>query len=242
MNIENVYTTAEGLRATAENIIKALNAAEDAEKLQAPADVWRIFSIITAAEELRDAAAEEMRKQANKASGRATVAAAALRVLKDANTNYRETLHGANRSADGYIDICDGFRLLRLDASTAPELPERPESLGEYIDAARLYSETARNSSDPVNLPEPAALRLHIKTEKARKKTIRDKTPPLYTVTTGAGVSIYFNALFLLDMLEAFPNCKAYANSRSDRANVSAVIFTADNGRGLLLPVRPPKQ
>ena len=239
MNAERIYTTAEELHATAESIIKALNAAEVAEKLHAPREVWQILNIISIAEKLRDEAAEEMRRDANRASGRATVAAAALRVLKDANAQPREQIHGANRSADGYIDICDGFRLLRLNAETAPDLPERPADLPEYVNAARILPR-GFTQSDPVNLPSPAELRAYIKTEKARKKATKDKTPPLYTVTTGAGVSIYFNALYLLDMLEALPSCEAYA--ATERASLSGVIFEASNGRGYLLPVRPPKQ
>lgn len=242
MKAENIYTTAEALYTTAENIIKALNADETAQKLNAPREVWQIYNIWESLEKLRDEAAEEIRREASKHSGRATVYAAALRMLKAANEQPREALRGARPSADGFIDICDGFRLLRLDASTAPTLPENPANLPEYIDAARLYNETARGSSDPVQLPDPAELRAYIKTEKARKKAIKDKTPPLYTLTTDAGALIYFNADFLLDMLEALPRAKAYAADRRDRAQYSAITFCADNGRGLLLPVRPPKQ
>ena len=240
MNAANIYTAAEELRATSENIIKALNAAEDAERLQAPREVWQILNIIAVTERLRDEAAEEMRREANKASGRASVAAAALRILKDANAQPREGIQGANRSADGFIDICDGFRLLRLNASTAPELPERPATLTPYIDAARIYNLNARDHSDRVHLPDLGDLRAYIKTEKARKKAAKDKTPPICNVKTDAGAVIWFDACYLLDQLESLPSAKAYA--ADSRAEKSAVIFTADNGRGLLLPVRPPKQ
>lgn len=239
MNASKIYTTAAAIYTTADELIKAIRR----ETVTADGDALEsIYKIWDAAATLRDEAAEEMRREANKQSGRATIAAAALRVLKEANAQPRESLHGASRSADGYINICDYCRLLRFNASTAPELPERPESLPPYIDAARLYNGNARDHSDPVNLPEPATLRAFIKMEKARKKAIKDKTPPLYTVTTDAGALIYLNALFLLDMLEALPSAKAYAADRVTAAPTSCIIFEADNGRGLLLPVRPPKQ
>lgn len=242
MNIESIYTTAEALHATAENIIKALNADEAAEKLRAPREVWKIYNIWEELAKLRDDAAEEMRRESARQSKRATVYAAAMRILKDANASPREILHGANRSADGYIDICDGCRLLRLNAANAPDLPERPATLPPFIDAANLYKANARDHSDPVKLPDPAELRAHIKTEKARKKAAKDKTPPIWNVTTERGAVIWFNACYLLDMLEALPRAKAYAADRLSLAPSSCITLEAANGRGVLLPVRMPKQ
>lgn len=235
MKTENTYTTAAAIYTAADELIKAIRR----EEITTAADALGvIYSIWDAAATLRDEAAEEVRREAAKQSGRATVYAAVKRMLKAADASPRDALHGAHRSADGYINICDGFRLLRLNAETAPELPERPEGLPPYIDAARILPRDF-TQTDRVHLPDPAELRAHIKTEKARKKAARDKTPPLYSVTTDAGAVIYFNAAFILDMMEALPMAEAYA--AKDRASLSGVIFEAESGRGYLLPVRPPQ-
>lgn len=172
----------------------------------------------------KDISAETAKK-----SGRASALKAAERIIKSAKGQPKTALYGAWLNSSGKQCICDGFRAVRLIQPL--ELEKIPENILPIdLDNLMKYSET--NSGEPLPLPDPAELKTYIKTEKARKKAIKDNTPPVWSFGDDLPD---VNAQYLLDMLEIFPDSIAIpAESGTDKR---AIYFTSAGGDGLLMPV-----
>lgn len=183
---------------------------------------------------------EEIREEANKASGQGSVAKAAQNILKTAVkvNNYRECLHKAYRTSRS-LNICDGFRAVRFNLDTAPVLSEHPASYKDYPDIDRLIGSTVNNSVT-INVPSRASLVAYIKTEKARLKAKKDRSEVRLIMTDGYGRDVHVNAEFLLDMLDALPGATVTIDPR--RLKTSTLYFKAENGDGVLLQLRRPKE
>ncbi len=82
---------------------------------------------------------EEIRKEANKQSGSASVYKSACSILKEAQkTRHADMLCKAHRSKET-LDIYDFYRLVRFNLDTAPALPEHPKRYrisGVYFEAS----------------------------------------------------------------------------------------------------------
>lgn len=184
---------------------------------------------------LQEAAETEQRAEKAKTNGTKTIYTAATRILKNSaayNQARPALLYSYN---DGQrVNVCDGFKLIQLNAETAPELPALPEKMS-YINAARLM-DPATDNADAVTLPGISELKNYIKIEKAKKKAAGDKTAPTYILNTESGREIHTNALYLLDIMECLPGATAKANAHSV---IHPVYFESANGRGILCPVRP---
>lgn len=180
---------------------------------------WAAFNLLpfyqNAAELLIDCKAQ----LDTKTTPRGAVTAAG-KIIKNAP---RDNFRGIWEDAGKYW-ICDGFRLLRLndDISSLPHV-EKPADVSKAIDTAEKVEE--------IELPSAADLKAFISADKAKQG--KHFHPTGYKVMEGW----YCNPSFLLDMLSALPGCKAYKAKDS----VSPMYFSAENGDGVLLPVRPPK-
>ena len=185
---------------------------------------------------LIDTVEAEIRTEANKTGGVSSIVKAAERIMKSASKNAHKVLHKAHRT-DKHVTICDGFRVVRFNADTAPVLTEHPAGY-EYIDVARIVEQWAKNTL-PVQMPTLAELRAFIKTEKARLKA--EKKLPLvrFILNEGTEHEIHVDAQFLLDMLEALPGATVTADEQ--KYKTSALYFKAANGDGVLLPLRQGK-
>ena len=187
---------------------------------------------------LQEAAETEQRAEKAKTNGTKTIYTAAMRVLKNSaayNQARPVLLYSYN---DGqHVNVCDAYRLIQLNAETAPDLPALPENM-EYIDAARLMRSPAEKT-DVLPLPEISELKNYIKIEKAKKKAAKDKTAPLYSLTAESGIKILLNAQYLLDILECLPGAVARS---SIRGAIYPVYFESDAGRALICPCRPPEE
>lgn len=184
---------------------------------------------------LQEAAEKEQRAEKAKTNGTKTIYTAATRILKNSaayNQARPALLYSYN---DGTrVNVCDGFSLIQFNAETAPELPALPEKMN-YIDAARIM-DPATDNADAVTLPAVNDLKNYIKIEKAKKKAAKDKTAPVYILTTESGREIHTNAIYLLDVMECLPGATAKANTHSI---IKPLYFESENGRGILCPVRP---
>lgn len=179
---------------------------------------------------------EEIRDECNKASGNGNVGKAAERILRSASRDRRECFHKAYRGKKGVL-LCDSYRAVRFNLDTAPVLVEHPERY-DYPDIDRIIDGSKYNDV-PVNVPSLGELRAFIKTEKARLKAKKEKGVRL-KLNEGTETEIHLDAEFLLDMLEALP-CATVTASRQ-RTAISAIYFKAENGDGVLLPLRQPKK
>lgn len=177
---------------------------------------------------------DEIRDECNKANGKGTVAKAAERILKGAQSSPRGCFHKAFRGKKGIL-ICDGYRALRF--TSAPVLLTHPEGY-DYPDIDYIIDGSKYNDV-PLNVPSLGELRAFIKTEKARLKAKKEKGVRL-KLMEGTKYEIHLDAQFLLDMLEALPGATVTASKI--KTATSAVYFKAENGDGVLLPLRPPKE
>ena len=170
----------------------------------------------------------EARAQMDAATTPRTVTAAVSRILKNADSS-RPDFQGIFKNGDRFI-ACDGYRLVRL-VDDITSLPHKENA----FDVACVMKGPMQNR-DALELPSVADLRAFIAAAKAKKSGKNRKYACINTPYCLGGFW-YCNAEYLLDVLQALPGCKAYM---PDRAS-SPVYFTAENGDGVLLPVRPPK-
>lgn len=184
---------------------------------------------------LQEAAETEQRAEKAKTNGTKAIYTAATRILKNSaayNQARPALLYSYN---DGQrVNVCDGFKLIQFNAETAPELPALPEKM-QYIDAARVMDPATENAA-AVTLPGISELKNYIKIEKAKKKAAKDKTAPVYVLTTESGQKVHTNAIYLLDVIECLPGATAKASARGP---LYPLYFESENGRGILCPVRP---
>lgn len=172
----------------------------------------------------KDIATEEAKR-----AGRGNALKAARDIIKNAD---RDALRGAWVDKAGKQYICDGFRLAILDNPL--DLPGLPAGVSP-VDY-KCIMDAPRHNSLALTLPDPAELAAFVKSEKARKKAMADKTPPVYKFGDGLP---RVNAAWLLNMLELLPGAAAFISSCSGA--LSMIYFASDAGEGLLCPVRPPK-
>lgn len=179
---------------------------------------------------LKEDAETEIRKAAARSAGKLDRFKACGRVLKVAMSDQRPALRGA-WIADGLQYICDGYRLAGLRDPL--DLPAIPEGVAP-IDAARILDPAKHNAGAVLDLPDVAELRAHIKTEKARLKAAGDKHgAPAWDFGDDLP---RVNALYLLDMLEIFPDARAICSKH--RPKLDPIYFDSADGCGILLPVR----
>lgn len=180
----------------------------------------------------------EIRDECSREAGKSSVAKAAQRILKNAQAcqSARPCFHKAYRSKNT-LSLCDGFRAVRFNLDTAPTLDEHPENY-DYIDVDRIIDGAKDNSVQVLLTRDIVELRAYIKTEKARLKAKKEKRVKLI-VTDGYGLEIHLDAEYLLDMLEALPGATVTASRQ--KTQTSALYFKAENGDGVLLPLRPPR-
>ena len=165
--------------------------------------------------------AELLTEEAKK-NGKTQAKKAAENILKQLkNTAFAI---GAFTGADGLQYIGGCYSAVRLsDPLPVTPLPynAEPVDFKKFIDAA------SENAGEPLNLPTIAELSAHIKEAKARKEK------NIY-YDFGADLPLV-DARLLLDVLQVLPGCACIP---SKRGVLAALYFKADNGDGLLLPVR----
>lgn len=136
---------------------------------------------------------------------------------------------------DGKFHACDGYRAIRLidDIPCLPHLPEEMKAINA-MDFAKLFQplEAAATKENIIELPTIAELKTFIETYKPRGREAKWKTIQPYIIKN----VIAINPLYLLDMMQALPGCIAYKTG--DPSQTKPLYFTAENGDGLILPVR----
>lgn len=181
-------------------------------------------ALITLCAALRD----DMRREANKANGKANIEKVMRAIIKNAPEHQRQ-LQGAI-VLDGKQYVCDGFRAIRLN--TPIDLPAPPVPC--TLDIDRIFEDAQRNATTPLETPTLGELKTYIKLNKAENKAKYGKGANKETILWdfGEGRPVV-NAVYLLDILTAFPD-----------ATITYYIMTAPlyfshaDGDAILLPVR----
>lgn len=148
-----------------------------------------------------------------------------LTAAKHITTNAsRDNFHGVWTDSSGRTCMCDGYRAARLTESFA-SLPV----VAPWDDLQKVFDEPEKYSR-PLRLPTIAEVK---KASAEQKATKGRKCIPAYNF--GEDLPLV-SCDYLLDMLALFPGAVAYI--ADTRAEIRPIYFKADNGDGVLLPVR----
>lgn len=173
------------------------------------------------------AAAAEIMVEALDNMAKSKAGAGAVNVAKriyQENEACRPSLAGIFESG-GKWTVCDGYRAIMFthDMSELPHVDggSLAKSLPEMIDKAE--------KAEPLEIPTVAELKAWAAAHGGKKALSAGKAKP-YIWAGVVGVNVYY----LIDMIQALENCKAYIPESKN----SAIYFSGDNGEGILLPVR----
>lgn len=153
-----------------------------------------------------------------------TTRAAVGRIIKNV-PDHRESMRGLF-PAGGKFCACDGYRIIRLGA----DITSLPHVTSDFDVDAILDKAINRLDAEKIQLPTVSELKAFIAAN-PKKKGLPSRPYCL------AGV-VWCNPAYLIDMIQALPDCTAYAPARP----IDPIYFSASNGDdGILLPVRPPE-
>ncbi len=175
---------------------------------------------------------EEIAANEAKGAGKHSIRNAALRVLKNGDSNRPMTKY-AYTDPDGIQWLCDGFRMLRFTEPIA--LPEKPKDLTPF-DYQRVWKHKAEDLIMESALPAPADLRAFIKTFKAENKgrMVRGKRARA-EFHFGEEYPVY-DAEYLLDCIEAVPDAKVAKINR-----MKSLYIFGEKTAVLLMPIARPE-
>lgn len=179
-------------------------------------------ALITLCAALRD----EMRSEANKSCGKASIEKAMRAIIKNA-PDHKQQLQGAIvRGEKQYA--CDGHRAIRLN--TPIDLPAPPVPC--TIDFDRIFDEARHNATTRLETPTLGELKSYIKITKAENKAKYGKNKETILWNFGEGRPVV-NAAYLLDILTAFPDATITCSTMT-----APLYFCHTDGDAILLPVR----
>ena len=161
----------------------------------------------------------EMRQHLAKVSGIADIVKAAETIVKAAKEGDRDSVKGMWQSGGKWC-ICDEKRGVRFnDEMPLGKLDERVKPL----DIDRIFDLTIYRATREITLPDLADLKLWDKTHK------KPQAPYLLD----ASIPLYVDVKFLICMMECLPDARVKVGGSRD-----LLYFSAENGDGLLCPVR----
>lgn len=153
-----------------------------------------------------------------------TTVSAVKRILKNAKQDNFKGLV----LYDGKYVACDGYRLIRLQNDIA-SLPHTTNNFNVNQAMKGLYE-----TINCIDLPTPVELKAYIIANK--RKVGKGTIIKPYNLCG----NVWVNPQYLLDMIQALPDCKAYLQD-TDKYYVP-IYFKAENGDdGALCPVKPPE-
>ena len=179
-------------------------------------------ALITLCAALRD----DMRREANKAGGKANIEKAMRAIIKNAPEHQRQLQGAVVR--DGKQYACDGHRAIRLN--TPIDLPAAPVPC--TIDFDRLFADARHNATTPLEAPTLGELKSYIKITKAENKAKYGKNKETILWNFGEGRPVV-NAAYLLDILTAFPDATITCSTMT-----APLYFSHADGEAILFPVR----
>lgn len=160
---------------------------------------------------------EEMKTNEAKKAGKSQILSGAKSIIKNAKKNPREILHGMfpNETEDGTVwCVCDAYRAVRFNDELPLEKAEDTTGAG-WFDLRKIM--VRPYNSKKIERPDLTELKLY--------------TGERYQIDKE--LDIWVNRNYLIDMLKCLPNAKVYVVGQ-----LSPVYFEAENGDGILLPVR----
>lgn len=165
----------------------------------------------------------EMRQRLAKVLGVADIVKAAEKIVKAAKEGDRDSVKGMWQSGGKWC-ICDEKRGVRFN----DEMPlEKLDEQVKPLDIDRIFDLSIYNATREIKLPDLADLKLWDKTHKPEGK--KPRAPYLLD----ASIPLYVDVKFLICMMECLPDARVKVGGSRD-----LLYFSAENGDGLLCPVR----
>lgn len=174
----------------------------------------------------------DMLVEQSKKAGTKSIVTAANRIIKKAQLSKKEMLWGmfANQNKDGstLYCVCDGYVAVRFkDKPLLLEIDSKYHGQEMQLE----YIVKKPDFAKEIDLPDIGELKVYIKTHKIKKTKTSDAGVEPYLLNEEIG--LWVNPQYLLNAMECLPDCKAYATNA-----VSGVYIEAENGDGLVLPVK----
>lgn len=139
--------------------------------------------------------------------------------------------HGTFES-DGCRVVCDGHRLVAISNEAVP-MPAPAEVTAETISVNKIIPSI--DGAQALELPELGTLKALVKAKLEEQKNNGVKArerKAIWIFKTLAGLGAV-DAQYLIDMIEAMPNYRAYCPGKN-----RGIVFTNEDGRAFLLPIR----
>lgn len=174
---------------------------------------------------------DEMAEKSAKESGIYKIVKAAKNILKNVHEYKRDVLGGTFKMGEKWA-VCDGYRVVRFNEKLPVE---------EVSYSGDLYGVFDKDFTHEIQVPEVSAVKEFVLNVKATlpKGVKKNSVPPsTFAYKVSDIPRVFVDARLLIDVLECLPNCKAYVTDNF----AYGVYFVADNGDGVLLPVRVPKE
>ena len=175
----------------------------------------------------------EAREAMNTKTTGAGYLAALKRIVKNVPDHMCNSMGGIFETIDAAgttkYTLCDGHRILRLDqdVTSLPHVEKEKAFSSDSIN--KMMNDSKLNKTgEALNLPTVAEIKAFIAEQKAKHGSKNN-------IPICIDGYIYVNPQYLLDFVQALPDCKAYKPEN----NRSPIYFAADNGDGILLPVNP---
>lgn len=178
---------------------------------------------------------KEMLQNEAKRGGTKSICSAANRIIKNAKTTNKEILCGmfpnTLNTGETVWCVCDSFCAVRFKDKMS--LEEVDMSKGDVFHLENICKKP--NNAYEIKLPNIVDVKLAAKENIVKNN--KGKKVGMKPYCINADMPLYVNPQYLLNMMECLPDCKVYAAD-----SISAIYFEADNGDGVLLPVKPPKK
>lgn len=173
---------------------------------------------------------DEMAEKIAKESGISKIVKAAKNIVKNVDEYHKDVLGGTFKMGEKWA-ICDGYRVVRF----TEKLP-----IEEVSYSGNLYDVFDQDFIHEIQVPKVSEIKEFVLNAKATlPKGIRKNSVPSTTFAykVSDNPRVFVDARLLIDVLECLPNSKAYVANNF----AYGVHFVADNGDGVLMPVRVPK-
>ena len=208
---------AEGIKDLDDQLAKGIWDAMDPTKA-----AGGVLSLIALCAALRN----DMRKEVNKANGKANIEKAMRAIIKNA-PKHMEYFHGAI-VIGGRQYVTDNHRAIRLNMPI--DLPVPPEPCP--TDLAKLFDKAQRDAITSLKTPALNELKTYIKITKAENKVKYGRAANNQRILWDFGEDRpVVNAVYLLDILTAFPDATITFSTLT-----APLYFSHADGDALLMP------
>lgn len=160
---------------------------------------------------------------------------AVKRIFRRCGKNVRQEVHTSWIDGKGRQCFCEGSYAIRLkDKYDCFPIEDKIV----IFDLDRIINPLIGTCKNEIKLPTAAEVKLHIAELKTKGITENGRFYKQKYFYKFDGIDLFVNPSLLLDMIEALPDAKArYAGN-----SLGGIYFEAENGDGVLLPIRMPEE